>query len=294
MALIFWSSFDAGLGAWTLSSGVTIVPGRTLNGANITSGSSLRKQQAGITGTAVGTSTDGTIFTFIVGDYYAGAAISASILAGKLITLDEYTNNNVNVGLQHLGDGRLQIFLQAWTGGTAVSAPSKFVMNLGQFYFFELYYHVVNVIILPDPSDPTKVSVSAQLHVDAFVNNVNIFPTGGFLGGSGFDYLGGATVGITQVRDFFVDSLGQGGVFEIWDDVYIDSTANHGDGTVDAADTTYTVNTVQPRVTQMLLELNQVPPVDVRITQMLLEIIYAPAVGVMSRSRIGPTGYSFV
>jgi hypothetical protein len=253
MSLLFESSFDAGspLGAWTTATGVSIVVGRTLNGAQISASSNLTK--------VVSASLPGTP---LVG----GAAVNTTAFANLPLVIDD-SNGTMNAQLAHVGDGRLNLFLGSYLSGPdAKAGPSTFVMNLVNFFYLELFAEVTLFVVTPLGGGVSSVQIGATASVR--VNNTQILS----VSYSATQTLPDASVR-TPVFNRFSPTAPGGGLTMIWDDVYISNDGFQGDGTVPPTDDQFNVNVVQPRETHHLMETLQAPAIDVRATHMLLEIV---------------------
>jgi hypothetical protein len=143
--LLFCDSFDhysvpQGSRKWTSFPGGTMVAGRTGNAL-----------QAGANG--MPSKTLNAEYTTLT----AGVAYRTQGFGNQILKFNNIVND-VKAYLEHVGDGRLRFLFQGGGFGTA-GPPSTFVMNLNQWYYFEM-----QVAITGGPPATTTFTGTARVN----------------------------------------------------------------------------------------------------------------------------------
>lgn len=249
--IIFACSFDAGspLAGWTSAASASIVTGRNVNGA--TCGDHLQKDFGGLA-----TSLFGSI-----------AFKASSTLGQRIIKL--YDNSSPIAGgfgrLDLLGDGRLYADV-GWLAQEQSVIPG-FAALAGTFYDYTIHV-TINQSIVPVTGSTSNVTV--QVTLVAYVNNILI---GSVTSSAQSQVLNNTDIPAGAVNAILIQPVDGSAVL---DDIFL-SDLFIGDAKVQSNDTTVTVQTAAPDLTQSPIEVGtQATDVAPILTQSPIEVGVAP------------------
>lgn len=273
---LFACSFDnaSPLSPWTTATGVSIVTGRNANGCSLPNASAF----------LIANGAFGAVCT-------AGLAFKPNSFVNQVCKLSDSSGGlgAPYAQINNIGDGRMNITIGATLlGSTTGNAFDGFVQNLGIWNYYELSVAIVKTVT---PVDATHSNLTIQVTATVFVNDNQI---GTVTDGWGASNVLNSDLPLGEVGSFAIEQN-----FCIVDDCYVDST-RIGDCFVASDDTTVTVETSAPDLTQTIIEVGLIDPTAAPdITQTLIEVGLAPitiaiACPVLNLATLGVAYSSFV
>ena len=272
---LFACSFDnaSPLAPWTTASGVSIVAGRNANGCSLPGPSAFLIFDSGLGSTVA-----------------AGLAFKPSGFVNSVCKLAD-TSGGFGAGfaqIDNVGDGRMVIKTGSALVGSQSTLLDGFVQNIGIWNYYELVSTISQTIV---PVDGTHSDLTVQVDASLYVND-------NLIGSTSNSWFSPAVLNTSLPSGAFGEfSIEQNNC--IVDDVYIDN-ARIGDCFVASDDTTITVETSAPDITQTIIEIGIVDPAAAPdITQTVIEVGLAPititiACPVLNLATLGVAYSSFV
>lgn len=248
---LFACSFDAAVpfAPWTTVPGsASIVAARHGNGCHVSAAESLSVNGA------FGSSAT------------AGMGYQAATRSNTFIALtDTSANFGASAKVSHIGDGQVQLTVGSSLGSTTVKLINiGFVISTNQWRFCELAATIALGVVF---FDATHSTLTLTTSASFYANNVLI--------GSASD-VHSAVVLTAQVPTGTFGRLDIGGAPCTVDDVYVDSV-QVGDCYVHSDDSTITVDTAAPDVTQTVIEVGLVDLTAAPdVTQTVIEVGIQP------------------